>query len=77
MTREERAQVVAMLEAHARTVAVCEACATTTRDLADEVRRGGTPARDDLQRTVAEAERILVDLAAVRLEITRLTGHFR
>ena len=41
---EERAGVRGqVLEAHAQTVAICEACATTTRDLAAEVARGGVP----------------------------------
>jgi hypothetical protein len=77
MTPEERAQVVEMLEAHARTVAVCEACATTTRDLAEEVRRGGTPSQGDLRQTVAEAGRVLEGLAGVRVEIGRLMRRFR
>jgi hypothetical protein len=72
VTREERREFLKALEAHADTVAVAEACATTTRDLAAEVKRGGLPRREDLQRTVDEAERILRDLAAVRQEIDRL-----
>lgn len=60
------------LKAHADTVGLAEACATTTRDLAAEVKRGGLPRRDELQRTVDEAERVLADLAAVRKEVERL-----
>jgi hypothetical protein len=72
VTREDRREFLKVVEAHARTVAVAEACAMTTRDLAAEVKRGGMPARADLQRTVDEAERILVDLAQVRQEVERL-----
>ena len=72
MTRDERAQILKILEAHAQTIGICEACARTTRDLAAEVKRGGVPAREDLQRTVEEAERVLGDLLAVRQEVDRL-----
>lgn len=72
MTREDRDEFLKILKAHADTLAICEACATTTRDLAAEVRRGGTPARDTLETTVAEAERVLDDLVAVRAEVERL-----
>ena len=68
MTRE----LSKVLRAHAETVAVCEACATTTRELAAEVMRGGPPKREDLQRTVDEAERVLADLARTRQEVERL-----
>jgi hypothetical protein len=60
------------LEAHAQTVAICEACAATTRDLATEVARGGVPRPEDLKITISEAERTLADLARVREEIERL-----
>ena len=53
-------------------MAIGEACAATTRDLAAEVARGGTPSRHDLLNTVAEAERALADLSAVREEVERL-----
>lgn len=72
MTRDERREFVKILLAHQHTIALCEACATTTRDLAAEVQRGGLPARADLQRTVDEAERVLTDLAPVRDETERL-----
>jgi hypothetical protein len=74
MTREERLEFLKVLKAHAETVGLAEACATTTRDLAAEVKRGGLPRRDDLQRTVDEAERILADLAEVRKEVERLVS---
>jgi hypothetical protein len=72
MTREERQEVRRILEAHEQTIGICEACARTTRDLAEEVRRGGAPAREDLRRTVEEAERVLGELLVVRKEVDRL-----
>jgi hypothetical protein len=72
MTPSDRQEFLKVLQAHAQTVAICEACATTTRDLAAEVARGGMPRADDLRVTVGEAERTLADLAAVREEIERL-----
>lgn len=75
MTRQERQEVLKILEAHARTIRICEACAVTTRDLAAEVKRGGLPGREELQRQVDEAERVLADLALVRSEVERLVGH--
>ena len=72
MTADDRQEFLKILQAHAQTIAICEACAATTRDLATEVARGGIPARDDLVRTIDEAERVLADLLAVRREVERL-----
>jgi sulfur relay (sulfurtransferase) complex TusBCD TusD component (DsrE family) len=72
MTSEERQEFRKILEAHAQTVAICEACATTTRDLAAEVARGSMPRSDDLKATIREADRTLTDLARVREEIERV-----
>ena len=72
MTSEERQEFRKLLQAHAQTVAICEACATTTRDLATEVARGGVPRTADLRTTITEAERTLADLAGVREEIERV-----
>jgi hypothetical protein len=72
MTPEDRQEFVKILQAHAQTVAVCEACAATTRDLAAEVVRGGTPSRDNLLQTIDEAERVLAEMIAVRREVERL-----
>lgn len=72
MTSEDRDALLNVLHAHAQTIAICEACAATTRDLATEVARGGTPKRDDLLKTIEEAERVLTDLASVRREVERL-----
>ena len=76
MTREERNEFLKIVHAHSQTVDVCEACAVTTRDLATEVQRGGTPRREDLQRTVEEAERVLADLTSIRDELRRLMIEF-
>jgi len=72
MTRDERHEMRKIVEAHAQTLGVAEACAKTTRDLAAEVGRGSIPDREDLKRTVDEAERVLADFAEVRKEIERL-----
>ena len=77
MTREVRQEFLKILEAHAQTVAICEACATTTRDLATEVKRGGVPAPSDLRQTIETAERVLADLARTREEIERLIAAVR
>ena len=77
MTREVRQEFLKILEAHAQTVAICEACATTTRDLAAEVKRGGTPAPSDLRQTIETAERVLEELARTREEIERLIAAVR
>lgn len=67
-----RTDALEILRAHAQTVAVCEACATTTRDLAAELKRGGVPRPEDLARTIEVAERALADLARTRQEVERL-----
>ena len=70
--RQPAQDLLKVLEAHAQTIAVCEACAITTRDLAAEVKRGGTPNPADLEATIVEAERVLRDLEVVRAEVERL-----
>jgi hypothetical protein len=77
MTHQERLEFLKILHAHAQTVAICEACATTTRDMAAEVKRGGLPLQADLARTIEEAERVLVDLAVTREEVERLITALR
>jgi hypothetical protein len=76
VTRDERQEFLKILQAHAQTIAVCEACAATTRDLAAEVARGSVPARDDLIHTVGQAEQVLNDLSQVREEVERLIAAF-
>ena len=77
MTHQEREQFLKVLQAHAQTVAIGEACASTTRDLAAEVARGSIPNRNDLVATIAAAERALEDLAGVREEVERLLAELR
>jgi hypothetical protein len=72
MTVEDLQEFLKILHAHAQTIAICEACAATTRDLATEVARGSLPSRDDLIKTASEAERVLEDLLEVRREVERL-----
>jgi hypothetical protein len=77
MTRKETQEFLKVLEAHARTIGICEACAISSRDLAAEVKRGGLPKREDLQRQVEEAERVLEQLALVKAEVERLRASLR
>jgi hypothetical protein len=77
VTRDERQEFIKILQAHAQTIAICEACAATTRDLAAEVGRGSVPSRADLIHTVDQAEQVLKDLSNVREEVERLIAAFR
>ena len=77
MTRQEREEFLKIWQAHARTVAIGEACASTTRAPAAEVARGSTPSRNYLLATVAAAEHALEDLAGVREEVERLLSALR
>jgi hypothetical protein len=72
VTDDEKAEVLRLLEAHERTLAVCRACAETTRDLAWEVKRGSTPPADALAATVAEVQRVLDDLGRVEIAIAQM-----
>jgi len=72
MTPAEREEVLRILEAHEQTLAVCRACAETTRDLAWEVKRGNAPDADALRQTVEEAERVLNDLGRVEIAIAQM-----
>ncbi len=72
MTDDERQEVHRLIEAHEQTVAVCRACAETTRDLAWEVKRGAAPTPDALGQTIAEAERVLAELGQVEIAIARM-----
>ena len=77
MTRDERQEFLKILHAHAQTIAICEACASTARDLAAEVGRGSVPSRQDLIHTVNQAEQVLRDLSDVREEVERLIAACR
>jgi hypothetical protein len=72
----DRVEVLKILRAHEQTIAVCDACATTTRELATEVARGGVPSRADLVRTIEESERVLAELETTRRELQRLIAGF-
>ncbi|MEZ5293584.1 MAG: hypothetical protein R2745_21050 [Vicinamibacterales bacterium] len=72
MTDDERREVQGLIDAHERTLAICRACAETTRDLAWEVKRGGAPPGETLAQTIAEAEQVLADLAGVEIAIARM-----
>ena len=72
MTDDEKAEVLKLLEAHERTLAVCRACAETTRDLAWEVKRGSTPPPEALAATLDEATRVLDDLGKVEIAIAEM-----
>ena len=72
MTADEKAEVRALIDAHERTLAVCRACAETTRDLAWEVKRGSIPPADALQATLDEAERVLQDLGRIEIAIAEM-----
>ena len=72
MTTEEKQEVQHLLEAHERTMAMCRACAETTRDLAWEIKRGATPDAAALKQTVDEAERVLADLGKLEVAIAEM-----
>jgi hypothetical protein len=72
VNKEEKQEVHELLEAHERTLAICRACAQTTRDLAWEVKRGHMPDSAALQQTIAEAERVLAELGRVEIAIAEL-----
>ena len=72
MTPEEKQEILYLIEAHERTVAICRACAETTRDLAWEVKRGQTPDADALRQTIEESERVLADLGRLEIAIAEM-----
>ena len=72
MTADEKAEILKLIEAHERTLAVCRACAETTRDLAWEVKRGSTPPPEALAATLEEATRVLDDLGRVEIAIAEM-----
>ena len=72
MTPEEKHEILHILEAHERTLAVCRACAETARDLAWEVKRGSQPSAEALRQTIEESERVLADLGRVEIAIAEM-----
>lgn len=72
MTDDEKHEVLHLLESHEHTLAVCRACATTTRDLAWEIKRGSTPDAEALAQTIHEAERVLDELGRLELALAEM-----
>jgi hypothetical protein len=72
VTADEKAEILKLIEAHERTLAVCRACAETTRDLAWEVKRGSLPPPEALTATLEEAMRVLDDLGRVEIAIAEM-----
>jgi hypothetical protein len=72
MTPQEKQEVLHILEAHERTLAVCRACAETARDLAWEVKRGSRPDPEALRQTIEQSERVLSDLGRVEIAIAEM-----
>jgi hypothetical protein len=72
VNEDQKQEVLKLLEAHERTLAICRACAQTTRDLAWEIRRGSTPSGDALRQTIEETERILDELGRVEIALAEM-----
>ena len=72
MTADEQQEVLRLIDAHEHTLQICRACAETTRDLAWEVKRGSVPTPESLAATLAEAERVLGDLATIEVAIAEM-----
>jgi hypothetical protein len=72
MTPEEKQEVQHLIEAHERTIAVCRAVAQTARDLAWEIRRGGSPDPTALARTIDESEQVLDDLGRIEMALAEM-----
>ena len=72
MTPEEKQEVLHLIEAHERTVALCRACAETTRDLAWEIKRGHDPDADALRQTIEESDRVLSELGRLEIAIAEM-----
>jgi hypothetical protein len=72
MSPEEKQEVLHIIEAHERTLAVCRACAETARDLAWEVKRGSTPDPEALRQTIDASERVLADLGRLEIAIAEM-----
>jgi hypothetical protein len=72
VTDDEKTELVRLLEAHERTLAMCRACAETTRDLAWEVKRGGTPPAAALTATLEQVQRVLHEVGQVEIAIAQM-----
>ena len=72
MEHEEKLEVLQLIEAHERTLAICRACAQTARDLAWEIKRGGAPDPEALRQTIDESERVLAELGRIEIAIAEM-----
>ena len=72
MNDEEKLEILHLIEAHERTLAICRACAQTTRDLAWEIKRGNAPEPEALRHTIEESERVLAELGRVEIAIAEM-----
>jgi hypothetical protein len=72
MTPDEKQELLHLIEAHERTIAICRACAETTRDLAWEIKRGAIPDGESLRQTIAESERVLAELGRIEIAIAAM-----
>jgi hypothetical protein len=72
VTPDEQQEVLRLIDAHEHTLQICRACAETTRDLAWEVKRGSVPPAESLAATLAEAERVLGDIAKIEVAIAEM-----
>lgn len=72
MTADEQQEVLRLIDAHEHTLQICRACAETTRDLAWEVKRGSVPSPESLEALLAEAERVLGDVAKIEVAIAEM-----
>ena len=72
MEHEEKLEVLQLIEAHERTLAICRACAQTAHDLAWEIKRGATPDPAALRQTIDETERVLADLGRIEVAIAEM-----
>ena len=72
MEHEEKLEILQLIEAHERTLAICRACAQTARDLASEITRGATPDPNALRQTVEESERVLAELGRIEIAIAEM-----
>ncbi len=72
MEHEEKLEILQLIEAHERTLAICRACAQTARDLAQEVKRGAAPDAEALRQTIEESERVLAELGRIEIAIAEM-----
>jgi hypothetical protein len=72
MTPDEKQELLRLIDAHERTIAICRACAETTRDLAWEIKRGAIPDATALRQTIEESERVLAELGRIEIAIATM-----